>query len=133
MDTKKNNIVSNEKSKFITMLCAVAISFAITAIIFIGYAILLTYSSVGEQHLTLVITSTSIISIVVAGFDMAKSCENKGWLWGIFTGLIYALILTIIGIFVANKAILNSQTLMLFLLAAASGGVGGIIGINFKK
>ena len=133
METKKNNTVVNEKSKFVTMLCATSIAFAITAIIFIGYAILITYSSIGEQHLTFVITATSIISIVIAGFDMAKSCEDKGWLWGIFAGLIYAFILSIIGIFVANKVFLSSQTLMLFLLAAASGGVGGIIGINFKK
>ena len=134
MDIKKNNIITEEKKpKIITMLTAISIAFAITAIIFIGYAILITYSSVGEEHLTFVITATSIISIVIAGFDMAKSCENKGWLWGIIAGLIYALILLIIGIFAANKAIFTSQTLMLFLLSAASGGVGGIIGINFKK
>ncbi len=134
MDIKKNNVIAEEKkSKLITMLVSISIAFAITAIIFIGYAILITYSNVGEEHLTLVITATSIISIVVAGFDMAKSCENKGWLWGIISGLIYALILIIIGIFAANKTVFTSQTLMLILLSAASGGVGGIIGINFKK
>ena len=109
------------------------IAFAITAIIFIGYAILLTYSPVGEEHLTLIITATSIISIAVAGFDVAKSSENRGWLWGITAGLIYALVLILIGVFTANKIIFSTQTFALILLAAASGGVGGIIGINFKK
>lgn len=134
MDIKKNNMVTEEKkSKIITILFAVSISFAITAIIFIGYAILITYSSVSEHNLSLVITSTSIISIAIAGFDVARSSENKGWLWGIIAGLIYATILTLIGVIAASKIILCTQTLMLFLLAAASGGVGGIIGINFKK
>ncbi len=117
----------------LTILCAIAIAFAITAIVFIGYAILITYTNVTEKYLSLVITTTSIISITVAGFDVAKSSESKGWLWGILAGIIYAIVLTIIGVIVANKIVLSSQTFMQFLLAAASGGAGGIIGINFKK
>lgn len=125
--------VTDNKNKFATLFSAISIAFAITAVIFISYAILLTYTNVSEKHLSLVITATSIISMAVAGFDMAKSSNTKGWLWGMIAGIIYALVLQIISCSVSHSIVLNSKTVFMFLLACASGTFGGIIGINFSK
>jgi len=131
MDSK--NIIEEKKSKFSIIFSAITMAFAITAIVFISYAVILTYTSVSEKNLSLVVTVTSIISIAVAGFDAAKSCKSKGWLWGILAGIIYAIILFIISVIASQRIIFSTQSLMLFLLAAASGGLGGIIGINLKN
>ena len=141
MDTKKNNIANSninimpeeKKSKLIIFLIAIFISFAITIIIFISYAMLITYTDLSEKNIVLIANSTNIISVMIAGFDIARSSKNKGWFWGILAGLVYAIILSLIGFALNNKIMISSQTLMLFLLSASSGAVGGIIGINFKK
>jgi putative membrane protein (TIGR04086 family) len=102
-------------------------------LIFICYAILITYTNLSDKNINFITTSTTILAITLAGFDTAKSCENSGWLWGILSGIIYALILIGLGSCVSQKILFSTQTLMLLLLSIASGGVGGIIGINFKK
>ena len=139
MDAKKNNIANSniipeeKKSKLIIFLSAIFISFAITIIIFISYAMLITYTDLSEKNIVLIANLANIISVMIAGFDIARSSKNKGWFWGILAGLVYAIVLSLIGFALNNKIMISSQTLMLFLLSASSGAVGGIIGINFKK
>jgi putative membrane protein (TIGR04086 family) len=71
--------------------------------------------------------------MAISGFDTARLCEKKGWLWGIVSGLVYAVLLILVSTLIFNRSIFNSQTFIIIILAIASGGFGGTIGINFKK
>ncbi len=127
-------IVTEEKHSQITSLISgIAIAYAITCIIFIGYAMLITYSSFTGKNLPLVVTVTSLVAVIVAGFDAAKGATKRGWLWGIAAGLIYALILAVIGTWVNKGFTFDSRTITLLILSVAGGGLGGVIGINLKK
>ncbi len=54
-------------------------------------------------------------------------------LWGILAGLAYGVILFVLdGIAGSGFSVVGSKGLMI-LLAAAGGGVGGILGINMKR
>ncbi|MDR2938971.1 MAG: TIGR04086 family membrane protein [Clostridiales bacterium] len=81
----------------------------------------------------LVITITCIISVVIAGYDAARGAKNKGWLWGILAGLLYAVILVAIGFFIDEDFTFDTSSITLLILAVAGGGLGGVIGINIKK
>lgn len=126
-------VITEEKSQIFKLFSGVLIAYAITCIIFIGYAILLTYTSMTEQGITLVVTITTVISALVAGFDSAKGAKEKGWFWGITAGLIYALILVAIGAWIGEGFAFDVRSVSLIILSIAGGGLGGVIGINLKK
>ena len=129
----KTVVTEEKKPQIIRLLSGVMIAYAITCIAFIGYAILLTYSSVTEQNISLVVTVVSIISVIVAGFDAAKGAENRGWMWGIGAGILYAVILLMIGAWVNRGFLSDTRSLTLMIICIAGGGFGGVLGINLKK
>lgn len=115
------------------VISGVLIAYAITCIVFIGYAILLTYTNVTENNISLIVTITSIIAVIVAGFDAAKGAAGKGWLWGMIAGFVYGVILLAIMTWVQRGFNMDSRAATLMILSIAGGGLGGVIGINFKK
>lgn len=121
-------------SPMINIIKCVAIAYAITIIIFIAYAIILTYTEFTEKQIPIVVIITIIISVMVAGYDSAKSANSKGWLWGMTAGLIYAVILIIIGVLSTKGNIeIEFSTIVMLIMSIAGGGLGGMIGINAKK
>jgi len=133
--TKSAKGISTEENKpqIMALLMGVLIGYAITCIVFIGYGILLTYTSLSEANIPLVATTTCIVSVVLAGFDAAKGAANKGWFWGIAAGLLYAVIMVLIGIFINKAIIMDARTATLIILCIAGGGLGGVLGINLRR
>ena len=124
-------VVAEEKmSRLNALITGVLAAYAITCIVLIGYALLITYGAHTGESMPLVVTVTSLVSVIVAGFDAAKGADSRGWFWGIVAGLIYAAILTAIGIWINRGFAVDSRTITLFVLSVAGGGFGGVIGIN---
>ncbi|MCL2592676.1 MAG: TIGR04086 family membrane protein [Defluviitaleaceae bacterium] len=124
---------NEQKSQVSNLITGILIAYAITAVVFIGYAMLLTYTNMTENNISLIVTITSIAAAIVAGFDAAKGAKNRGWLWGMIAGVFYALILICIMIWIQRAATFDSRTLTLIVLSIASGGLGGVLGINFNN
>ena len=120
-------------SQILCMLKGIVMAYAVTCIIFITYGIVLTYTDITEEKLPLIALCCTVISAGIAGFDWARCAKARGILWGILAGLAYGLILFVLdGIAGSGFSVVGSKGLMI-LLAAAGGGVGGILGINMKK
>ena len=131
---KAKNIVSDvDRTRTSAVISGVLIGYAVTCIVFLGYAMLITYSSFTGQGLPLVVTITSLAAVLIAGFDAARGADSRGWLWGLIAGLCYILILICIGAWVNGSFKADVRTLTLLVLALAGGGLGGMFGINFKK
>jgi putative membrane protein (TIGR04086 family) len=132
--TKKTKIVTEDKySQLIALGTGLAVAYGITCIVFIAYAIIITYTSVSADGMPLVVTMTSIIAALVAGYDAAKGALRRGWLWGLAAGFLYALILIVIGYWIGQGFTFDLRTITTLLLAIAGGGLGGVIGINFRR
>lgn len=116
-----------------SLFSGVMIGYAITIIVFISYAILLTHTSMSENNISLVVNITSIISVLVAGFDAARTQSKKGWLWGICAGFMYGVLLICIMIFFNGGMISIPRVVSLLALSLAGGGLGGVIGINLRR
>jgi putative membrane protein (TIGR04086 family) len=125
--------VAKESSRLIALLSGVLIAYAITCIIFLGYSMLITYTSMSGENIQLVAAAATLISVIVAGFDSARGADTKGWFWGIMAGFVYAIIFLIIMTVVTKGFALDSRTIILIVLALAGGGLGGVVGINFKN
>jgi putative membrane protein (TIGR04086 family) len=124
--------VKTESSRFMALLQGVLVGYAITCIIFLGYSMLITYTSLTEDKTPLVVAGATLVSVIVAGFDAARGAPTKGWFWGIMAGLSYAIILVALMTIALKEFSYDSRTITLLLLSLAGGGLGGVIGINFK-
>lgn len=123
-----------EISPMINVLKVVSIAYAITIIVFLGYAMLLTYTDITEKQMPIVVIATIGVSVILAGYDVAKSVNSKGWLWGMTSGLVYAVIAIIIEVIVTKGNIqINFSMIITIVMCVAGGGLGGMIGINRKK
>ena len=115
------------------LVMGVVIAYAITAIAFIATAIGITYTSLQESTVPVIVMATCVVAVIVAGFDASRKAEKNGWMWGMAAGGLYALILICIIIWMSGGFVMDGRKVILTLLSVVGGGIGGAIGINFKK
>jgi putative membrane protein (TIGR04086 family) len=108
-------------------------AYAITGIVFLGFAMLITYTNMSERSLPAVVAITTVLSVMVAGFDAARGAESRGWLWGMVAGFVYIFIMAVIMAVLLPVFSIDMRTVMVSVLGIAGGGLGGIFGIHMKK
>jgi len=129
-----SNLVTEEnKSQIKQLVIGVMVGYAITCIIFLAYAMLITYTQMSERNLPMVIAVTTLLSVMIAGFDAAKGAPSRGWLWGMIAGFIYVGVLGIIMMIMLPGFLIDGRTVTVLLLSVAGGGLGGILGINLRR
>ena len=120
-------------SQFKHIAIGVLMAYAITCIVFLGYAMLITYTDMSERNLPVVVAITTLLSVLIAGFDAAKGASQRGWLWGMFAGGIYVLILAIVMVVLIPSFGVDGRTITVVMLGIGGGALGGILGINLKR
>ncbi len=121
------------KSSPVTALFkGVLISYILTMLVFFIFALLITYTDLNEKHIITVIRITTALVCILSGIITAGSAQKRGLLWGIISGIFYVVIMCIIGFVIIPGYTLSLKILISLALAAAGGGLGGIIGINLK-
>lgn len=124
---------SDYKTQLKHMATGVLVAYAITIIAFLAYAMLVTYTNMSERNLPTVVAITTLLSVMVAGFDAAKGAPKRGWLWGMGAGLAYILIMVIIMTVMLPAFAVDGRTFTTVIIGIAGGGLGGMLGINFRK
>jgi len=129
-----SNLVTEEnKSQIKQLVIGVMVGYAITCIIFLAYAMLITYTQMSERNLPMVVAVTTLLSVMIAGFDAAKGAPSRGWLWGMIAGFTYVAVLGIIMMIMLPGFLIDGRTVTVILLSVAGGGLGGILGINIRR
>jgi len=127
------SMIQSQRTQIKSLIIGVLMAYAITCIVFLGYSLLITYTNMTERNLPMVVAVTTLLSVMVAGFDAARGAESRGWLWGMAAGLVYILILTGLMMGVLQRFAVDTRTVSSIVLAMAGGGMGGILGINLKR
>jgi putative membrane protein (TIGR04086 family) len=122
-----------KKEQITSLVMGVVIAYAITATIFIATAIVITYTNLSEAVLPSIVMVTCVLSVFVAGFDSSRKANKNGWAWGMMAGLLYGLIFVCIIIWASGGFVADLRKLMVLCLSVVGGGIGGAVGINFKK
>ena len=130
--TGGNLVTEENKSQIKQLAKGVLISYIITSTIFLAYAMIITYTQMSERNLPTVIAITTLLSVMVAGFDAARGATSRGWMWGMIAGLIYVAALAIIMVVIIPGFFVDGRTVTIVVLSIAGGGLGGILGINVK-
>ena len=128
----------NKTSFFVTcpitvILKNILISYAISLILFLLFAFILTYTDVEYSIITPISVAITLISIMIASIMNGKKSTEKGWLTGCITGFLYMLILYITGSIVFKNPIISGNGIIMVIAGILSGALGSIIGINNKK
>lgn len=127
IDNKKSNSMTVSLTKGVIM------SYIITTIVFIVYGVLLTYTELTEEKIQIVVMITTVISVLIGGVIASRGVNSNGLMFGMLVGLIYAIIMIMIGLCLLPTLKITSKMIMIFILSISAGGIGGIIGINSKK
>lgn len=119
-----------KNSPLTALLKGILISYCITMLVFIIYALLITYTNVSESYIAPLALATTSVSCLVSGFVSAKSAGKRGILWGVAAGGLYMLIMLTLGYSTIPAYEINRKFVISLCLALLGGGIGGIVGVN---
>ena len=125
---KKRND-NGEKSLLLSAIKGLGTAFAITCIVFVICAFVITYTDIKDSFVGIVSIICTAVSALAAGRIWASAIGKNGLIMGAMAGAVYGIIL--LGISVASGGgplTLGAGTCVI--VAAAGGGIGGIIGVN---
>ena len=108
-------------------------SFLATAILLFLAAVAVTYASAPEGVISAVVLVVTALCIVWGGFRASRYSGRQGLISGGVSGLVYVVLLYLVGSLIFGEFIFASGTLLTMLLGIGCGAVGGIIGVNTKK
>lgn len=108
-------------------------SLLINTIGLILLAILMTYSTIAETAIPILVIAINTISIFIGTSIATINLQKNGILNGVLIGIIYIVIYFIISLVTGNINTLNPKLILLVTLGIIAGAIGGIIGINLHK
>ncbi len=116
-----------------SVLRGLLISYGFAVILFLILAAVVTYTNFPESAVNVVITVITVLSIIIAGASVARRARTKGWLHGAAMGVLYVVILYLIGAVTLNGLNFGLNVVSMLISGFVFGAFGGIIGINLKK
>ncbi|MCL6459714.1 MAG: TIGR04086 family membrane protein [Gorillibacterium sp.] len=96
------------------------------------FSLLLAFTDQKESSLPSATYVIHALSALIGGMVAGKKSGARGWYAGGATGILYAVLLYLIGFLGFDRG-LQLQSLLLVAAAFAIGALGGIIGVNTKK
>jgi len=126
-------ISSGENKVIKNVIKGAIISIVTTLLLFLVFALLLTYTNISETTIFPVIVVITGISILLGSSLGNIKIRKNGLLNGGLIGLIYMLVLYFISSCFIGDFSLNSNSFILIIAAILAGMLGGIIGVNISK
>ena len=114
----------------VNILKGVGISLIATIILLIIFSILLTYTNIPENTINPVIMIITAISILMGSSLGNIKIRKNGLINGAIIGAIYILTIYLISSILNWRFSLNSQSIIMIIIAVIFGILGGIIGVN---
>jgi putative membrane protein (TIGR04086 family) len=105
------------------------ITMAISSLI---YSLVLTLTNQSEDSLTFFAYLIHALAIFIGSYACGKRINNRGWYHGGILGLVYAIIIILIGFLTLDNGV-SFQTLFALVAAYLFGALGGILGVNQTK
>lgn len=129
------DVVSEKRRMFdfVFMIKAVAIAYVISVILLVMTALIATFQSVSDKGIGIMVNVVTAIGVMLCGFLTGRRSDKGGLLAGAVSGVVYTLLLCLIGNLVARNFSPGINVITAQIIGVVCGSVGGIIGINTKK
>ncbi len=96
-------------------------------------SLILLFTSASEASLTFYVYIIHGLALVVGGFIGGKRAGMKGWYYGGLVGVIYNIVILLIGFLAFDAPMLTLHSLMILTGSFVSASIGGILGVNANK
>ena len=107
---------------------AVLLSFIVSAILLLITSALMLGSNMSASFVGIFVIAIYIIANFLSGLIMGKGMEQRKFLWGIVSGLMYFVVIFVLSIFVmSTKDFSLMATIRTLLICTISGMVGGMV------
>ena len=117
----------------LNILKGVGIAFVFTIVSLSVFSCLLVFTSLSENLMQPVVIVITAVSILIGSSISCLRVKKNGILNGLCIGAIYFITLYLISSIFWVGFSLNLKAILMVSLGTVIGGIGGIIGINFKK
>lgn len=104
-----------------------------TLVVFALFACILAYTAVSEGIIPIVATAAETVGALTAGFCTAKRSGNRGFLYGLASGVGYIIIVWFIASLVGDGFYVGKHFLSMLVFSALGGAFGGVLGVNLKS
>ena len=128
----KGTFVQSGSLDIIYLLKNTAVGFVLTIVLLFLVSVLGVFASLPEAVTKLLVSAVAYTSIGICGCRAARHVHSGGLISGAISGLIYIIVLYLIGSIVNGSFSLSSTSLITALISILSGAVGGIIGVNIR-
>ena len=130
---KKNDAPAKEKNNSVVkVIKGSAIAIILTLIFLSIYAALLSATNISEATMVPVVLVITGISILIGSSMSTVSIKSQGMLNGFLVGLIYMAVLYIISSIMLVGFEFNLNSVIMLIVGAVTGMIGGVIGVNIK-
>jgi putative membrane protein (TIGR04086 family) len=127
------NMVHSEKHRVgLPIVRGLIWAFGLMAVGALVLSLLLAFTGQQESSLPTAAIIIHLIAAFLGGAAAGKHSGSKGWYAGGATGLLYALLLYLIGFLGFDRG-LHPSALAAAAIAFTTGAIGGMIGVNLKK
>lgn len=113
-------------------LKSLAICFALSFILILIYALILSFTSMSDSSMSMFIQIIMIVSITVSSIYGGKKISRRGWLFGLVLGVVFTLLLVPLGIGFGQEFSFDKYFAARLLMGGLVGIIGGIIGVNLN-
>lgn len=127
------NISQSGRMKISTLFKGIGVSYLVTVPLFAVFSFILSRMEFPERYIDPAVLITTMVSILAAGIISSVNLRSRGWMNGAVVGLIYMLILYALSSIVYGSFPINRHVVIMFVIGAITGAIGGIIGINMKR
>ncbi len=107
-------------------------AYIITLAALLIYNLLLTFTNISGSSIAMATASITTASSAFGGFYASKNIKEKGLLYGILVGLLYICCLMVVVLLARDNFAFETTMLYKILLTSLAGGIGGVLGVNFK-
>ncbi len=113
-----------------TVFKGLSLALLFSLLLLLAATLIMYFTALSEAFIPYIIFAGSILSILIGSMYVGKRVEEKGWLRGGLTGLLYVLILLFLGFVFQVIPDLGAGLFTKLFLGFSFGALGGILGIN---
>jgi len=120
--------VIHRNSKVMTILKDLLIAYIVTGLMLLLVAFFMLKLDISGGILSGLVIATYVLSAFVGGFLLGKSADQKRFMWGLFMGALYFIVLILISILMDSLMGLEaSRVINVLIICLVSGMFGGMV------
>lgn len=116
------------KKATLNMTKIIMLMYILTGIFLFLLALLMYKLDLGEAQIKIGIILIMVCTTFIGGIIAAKSFQERRFIFGGATGILYFLILVFVSLLMNKESQLTQEALTLFFICAGGGTLGGMLG-----